>query len=81
MTKDHQRHVQDLWQTCKAFLRGRLSARYLAMLPAGAPFAGWSHHDRYAHRRHFNMTNVDPHRQAAQTIRGMVQQLTQDGLL
>ena len=29
----------------------------------------------------FNMTNVDPHRQAAQTIRGMVQQLTQDGLL
>ena len=78
---EHRKHVQELWQTCKAFLQGRLSPQYLRLLPVGAPFADWSHHDRYAHRRHFNRGNVNPHREASRAIRGMAQRLVQDGLL
>lgn len=75
----HRKHAHELWETCKAFLQGRLAAQYLRLLPAGVPFDDWSHHDRYAHRRHFEEANVNPHRQAARAIRGMMQTLRQDG--
>ena len=55
----HRKHVQELWQTCETFLQGRLAPQYLRLLPGNAPFADWSHHDPYAHQRHFEEANVD----------------------
>lgn len=47
-----KKHVQDFWPIFEAFLQGPSGARYRSLLPGGAPFADWSHHDRYAHGRH-----------------------------
>ena len=52
--------------------------RYLRWLPAGEPFADWSHHDRYAYQGHFDRAGTERHREAAQEIRGMVQNLSLD---
>ena len=79
--REHLKHVQVLWPTFTVFLQGPRGSRCLPLLPGGAPFADWSHNDRYAHRGHFQEANVNPHRRAARAIRAMVQKLTQDGLL
>ena len=76
---EHQKHVQDLWPVFSTFATGRGGARYLNLLPSGEPFSDWSHHNRYAHRRHFEKANVEPHREAARDIRRMVQLARQDG--
>ena len=69
----YQEHVKKLWPLFKTFARGRNGARYLSMLPRGEPFGDWSHHNRYAHRRHFSENYVKPHRVAARRIRTMIQ--------
>lgn len=79
--KEHQTHVRKLWSEFTDFVAGRDGARYLVLLPRDTPFDDWSHHDRYANRSHFAKARVDPHREAARTIRDMVQKLTRDGPL
>ena len=79
--REHQKHVQDLWPVFSAFATGRGGARYLRLLPGGEPFSDWSHHNRYAHRRHFQEANVEPHRRATWDIRKMIQLARQDGQL
>ena len=54
------------------FLQGPSGARYLSLLPGDAPFADWSHHDRYAHGRRFDEAIVERHRAAVREIRGLV---------
>ena len=71
-------HAQKLWPIFKQFAADRNGSQYMALLPSGEPFSDWSHHDRYAHRKHFDKTNVDPHRGAAQGVQNMVEQATQD---
>ena len=68
-----KKHIQDFWPIFEAFLQGPAGARYLSLLPPGAPFADWSHQDRYAHGRHFDAKNVERHRAAARGVRGMVE--------
>jgi hypothetical protein len=70
--REHQEHVPRIWLVFKNFVAGRDGAQYARLLPEGEPFADWSHHDRYAHRRHFNRENVERHREAAGAIRAMV---------
>ncbi len=79
--KGHRKHVHELWQTSKAFLKGRLARQYLQLLPAGTPFADWHHNNRYAHRGHATGANLSPHHQAARAIRNLVQRMAQDGQL
>lgn len=76
---EHKKHVQELWPIFSTFAGGRGGARYLVQLPSGEPFSDWSHHNRYAHRRHFQEANVEPHRRATWDIRKMVQLARQDG--
>ena len=80
-TGQHLQHVDRFWSTFVSFANGLTGARYVRLLPSGTPFADWSHHNRYAHRRHFPKTDIEPHRQAARTVCEMVRQATQDGLL
>ena len=75
----YRKHVRELWPIFEDFARGRDGGRYVRMLPGGAPFADWSHDDRYAHRSHFNHEGVEPHRLAAQGVRTMVGSMEQDG--
>ena len=77
----HRKHVQDLWSEFVAFTQGRKGGRYLRLLPGGKPFADWSHHGRYAHRRNFPKQDVEQHQKAARGVRRMVQHAAQDGLL
>ena len=79
--KKYWKHVQKLWPEFTGFVASRGGARYLALLPRGTPFADWSIDDRYANSGHFEEANVNPHRQAALAIRGLVQKLRQDGRL
>ena len=74
----HRKHVQDLWPIFVQFATERNGSEYMPLLPNDEPFSDWSHHDRYAHRRRFDKANVDPHREAAQGIRQMVEQAAQD---
>ena len=81
LESEHRKHVQDLWNTFTTFVRGRSGARYIRMLPPGSPFQDWSHHNRYAHHRHFTQGQVGPHRAAAANIEAMVQHARRDGIL
>ena len=74
----YREHVQRLWPAFVSFANGRQGAGYLSRLPDGEPFKGWSHHDRYAHRRHFDEAAAAPHRDAARQVRDMVQDAIQD---
>ncbi len=76
--REHQEHVPRIWQTFADFATGRDGERYLRLLPAGGPFAAWSHHDRYAHRRHFNREGTQRHEDAARAVRTMVQSLAEE---
>ncbi len=78
---EHRKHVQDLWSTFEDFAKDRGGARYLGLLPGGTPFADWSHHDRYANRRHFQGANVMVHREAARGIGQMMGAVAQDDSL
>ena len=79
--KRHQKHIEFLWSTFASFANGHNGARYVQLLPPGRPFGDWSHHNRYAHGRHFPQADIEPHRAAARKVCKMVQQATQDGLL
>lgn len=74
-------HVQDLWPQFVAFASGHGGARYVEELPAGTPFADWSHHDRYAREGHSGGAAVAGHRVAAKGIRRMVQAAEMDETL
>lgn len=74
----YREHAKKLWPVFVQFAADRNGAKYMALLPDGEPFSDWSHHDRYAHRENFDKTNVEPHREAAQEIRWMVEQAAQD---
>ena len=77
-SEEHRKHVQDIWPVFQSFVADRSGQRFLRWLPAGKPFADWSHHDRYAPGRHFDRAGTAQHRAAAQEIRGMVQSLAED---
>lgn len=78
---EHRKHVQDLWPVFRTFVRGHGGARYLHQLPEDNPFGDWSHHDRYAHRRHWKETSLVQRRDAAQGVLNMVQVARRDGQL
>lgn len=78
---EHKKHVQFLWRTFLTFAQGRVGADYVNMLSQNLPFRDWSHHDRYAHSRHFSQQQVELHREAAGNVKGMVEQARQDGRL
>ena len=74
----HRKHVQELWPEFVSFAEEKSGARYLDMLPYGAPFEEWSHHDRYANRAHFNEAGTIRHREAARKILAMVEVAVED---
>ena len=76
--QEHLEHVQALWQVFRDFADGHGGREYVRQLPHQNPFAGWSHHDRYASRVHFEQQSVTPHRDAARTVREVVQRAVQD---
>ena len=78
VNRKYWEHAQKLWPIFKQFTADRNGSQYMALLPSDEPFSDWSHHDRYAHRKHFDKANVDPHRGAAQGVQNMVEQVAQD---
>ena len=78
VTTAHRNHVQFLWPEFKSFVAGQIGKGLLRRLPAGEPFADWSHHDRYAHHEHCDRAAADRHREATRGIRDIVQNSTVD---
>ncbi len=79
--RQHQKHVHELWPIFKSFAQRRDGASFAAMLPDGEPFEDWSHHDRYATRKHFRPAGVEAHREAAARVCKIVRRAMQDGRL
>ena len=77
--REHRRHAQDLWPVFRTFVQGLGGARYSGRLPKNNPFRDWSHHDRYAHRGHWEEASLERHRDAARGVLNMVQFARQDG--
>ena len=77
----HRKHVQEIWPIFRSFVDTREHSEYLDRLPPGEPFADWSHHDRYAHHGYCGRTDVEPHRDAADAVRPIVEAARQNGLL
>ena len=75
----HWKHVQDLWPVFRTFAQGHGGARYSGRLPEDNPFRDWSHHDRYAHRGHWEEASLERHREAAREVLNVVQLAQQDG--
>ena len=71
--REHRQHMPELWPVFEDFTRKRGEGAYLALLPDGRPFAGWSINGRYANRRRFQSANVEPHRDAARRVGELVQ--------
>ena len=74
-------HVQHLWSEFKGSVSGRKGNWFLSKLPQGAPFANWSHHDRYAHRSDIQPGDVETHRSAALGVFRMIKRARQEGLM
>ncbi len=72
-TEPPRKHVQHLWPVFVDFIDGLDAARRIGPLPEREPFSGWSHHNRYAHDRHFTEDSVAPHRHAARDVVLLVQ--------
>ena len=68
----HRRHMPELWPVFEDFTRRRDGGAYLALLSDGESFADWSIDHRYANRRHFQRSNVTPHRDAARRVADVV---------
>lgn len=64
----HMVHVEQFWSVFATFTKGRVGAQYVPRIPKGTPFADWSHHNRYTHRRHIQRSYVELHRRAAKGI-------------
>ena len=80
--KSEKHHLPKLWSVFEDFAaRKRDGEVYLALLPNDKPFAAWSMHNRYAHRRYFEQEQVKPYRDAAGEICRMVEQTTMEGRL
>lgn len=78
--KKYRKHVKDLWPEFREFAHGRTAGRYLSLLPREDPFSDWSHNDRYAAHGYASAASLGRHRDAARTIRRMVQKCHQDGM-
>ena len=76
---EHRRHVNGLWPVFEDFAQGSGGEAYLASLPSGDPFSGWSIHDRYANRSFFQRANVASHRCAARQVGHSVQRAALEG--
>ena len=79
--EEYRRHVSGLWPQFAIFVRGRIGARYLPLLPHQNPFTDWSISDRYASSHHFNRARVDSHRKAARKVCQMIHSAKMDGYL
>ena len=79
--RKHRQHVQNLWPVFRTFAQGHGGIRFSSRLPEDNPFCDWSHHDRYAHRQHWEETSLAQHRDAAQGVLNMVQVARRDGQL
>ena len=79
-----KKHVDVIWPHFALFAssaQGRVGARFVVLLPSGAPFANWSIKDRYAHSRHFSCAGTVPHQIAARQVRNMILQARIDGVI
>ena len=79
--RGHLKHVQGIWPVFRTFVAGRNGEWYLLPLPSGEPFRDWSQDDRYASGAHYSSLKVEPHREAAQAVRHMLQRAKLDGRL
>ena len=79
--RGHRQHMPRLWSVFEDFAAKRGGGTYRALLPNDNPFAAWSIHNRYAHRRCFEQTQVRSYRDAAGEICRMVEQTTVEGRL
>ena len=79
--QEHRQHMPGLVPVFRDFTHQRGGGAYLASLPGGNPFSGWSIHDRYANRNRFDRADVAPHRNAADRVCRMVERAKQDGVL
>lgn len=78
------KHVNVIWPGFAQFAasaRGRVSARFVRLLPRRTPFANWSVHNRYAHSQHFSRASTEQHQIAARGVRDMVLQARIDGVI
>ena len=72
MEAKYRRHLPSLWSVFRTFMAGRGGEWYLARLPSGEPFRGWSIHDRYASSRHFSQPVAAAHQSAARALRILI---------
>ena len=63
-------HVHELWPLFVDWIETSCELWY--EFPDDEPFCDWSHLDRYAHRGHFQSSEVQAHRDAAERIYRMV---------
>jgi hypothetical protein len=66
-------HADGIWSCYRNYSQGGAAARYA--LPANTnpdPFNQWEIDDRYANRMHFTRTRVHEHREAALTVKQLV---------
>ena len=67
---EYRVHVHVLWPLFVDYME--TSGELWDEFPDDEPFDDWSHLDRYAHRRNFRSSGVQPHRDAAERIYRMV---------
>ncbi|MBE0471748.1 MAG: SAM-dependent methyltransferase [Methyloprofundus sp.] len=79
-TRDDRKHMDNLLPRYEHYRSGHAAGAQYA-LSLTTEFDNWSVNQRYDHQSNFSQSVVDPHQQAALTIRKLIQQAKLDGLL
>lgn len=81
-----RRHINEpskplnAWDIFETYRGGHVMGAKFAM-PASNPFFDWDVSQRYAHRANFNEAVVDPHRNGANLVMGLLVTADVEGLL
>jgi hypothetical protein len=79
--KEHQVHINKLWDKFAAFVTGSPKSHYGAALGASNPFSDWHVGQRYAAQSGFMDARVRQHKSACSRIRSLIATAKADGLL
>lgn len=77
--KEYRKHVNKLWPIYCTLIEGRGETRYLM---DGEPFRDWKDwkmEDRYAHCGHVDRERAQRHREGAEEVRHMLENVAVDG--
>lgn len=75
-----KKHANAIWQRYESY-RSRHPEGAAYALPSENPFSNWDVSQRYANQSNFTQSDVEAHRQGAESVRFLIDQAKEGGLI